>query len=461
MEKFQNHVDNSDYNNTNYYTKDPNTGAIYSKDMKKLVYVPNEIEKFTIPNGVEVVDLNCFAKCEKLKQIYFPKGILKISDSHEEISNNQLLLFANPINFGSNCSFSDIIKNLGDFTLFKEEGQMEPFFVFGKISAPKIEQKFKISNLYAFNKIMKDNPELTGSMFFNLLNIKLSKLKKQPNIKNDNIDRYLTNAHIICKNGSIPYKEFAKIDETTNYGKILVPKENNIKYNIFRFPKGIEEIGENAFCGKMDKDVCIDLDSFCVTDIKHIRANAFSSCSFETLDLSECKNLKTIGDSAFEGFTIEGDYRYMADFRLPDSLESIGHKAFFSEKISGANDCISISFDEICLPENLSMFYQDSFNPGAHLHIHPDSKYLYQDEKTGHIYSKDKNTPLWRNGLYVPAVDDITISRALHGRIELPDLLETESLRVVDLSNSKIESIEEASFYNNNELEEIDRKSVV
>lgn len=440
-----------DPKNTSFF-QDEKTGAIYSKDKKTLVWIPKETEKFIIPDSVEVLGTNCLKNREHLTQVYFSKGIKNINNIDEkELFKNSPLSYLDFVDFKSYYLISNTIKNFGDFTLFKEPRQKEPLFVFGKASAPKIEQKFRISNLCAFNKIMAENPRLSQSVFFDQLKIKLSKIKETNNKKIENVDKSAaSNCIVFTNNSTVPYNDFAIIDETTNYGKILIPKSKNIDA-IASFPRGIEEIGKDAFCFKIDGPNNINFDS--LIDLKRIGSKAFSFCNFKTLDLSKCTSLETIDDRAFENSIIE-------TLKLPDNLKTIGHNAFFADNRIGNDlrvfeDNISPEKDnyfpkDVYLPENLSQLYRNSFSPKTKLHVHPNSEYLYQDEKFGNIYSKNDKTVLWIQDSFVPPCNDIEIPKRQYQLKE-----DTKSFKAVDLSNSKIKFIEEASFYNNNELEEI------
>ena len=72
---------------TNYFEVDPKNqrycskeGILYSKNMKKILYVPASIgkEEFEIPKGVEEIGASCFAGNKTIKKIVIPNTVRKI-----------------------------------------------------------------------------------------------------------------------------------------------------------------------------------------------------------------------------------------------------------------------------------------------------------------------------------------------------------------------------------------------
>jgi hypothetical protein len=69
---------NVDKNNKYFVTDD--YGALFTKDMTRLLQYPNKNEytKYTIPKNVKIIDDEVFSQCRSLKEVELPEGLRKI-----------------------------------------------------------------------------------------------------------------------------------------------------------------------------------------------------------------------------------------------------------------------------------------------------------------------------------------------------------------------------------------------
>lgn len=65
--------------NSPYFSQDPDTGVIYSKDGKKLFWVPKDITNYIIPDSVEELDVDVFCFREKLEKLSVSPNIKQIN----------------------------------------------------------------------------------------------------------------------------------------------------------------------------------------------------------------------------------------------------------------------------------------------------------------------------------------------------------------------------------------------
>ena len=67
-----------DSKSNNYVVRDD---ALFTRDMKKLIYVPTSKTNFNIPNGVTTIGDNAFLWCSELEKIDIPNGVTSIGEN--------------------------------------------------------------------------------------------------------------------------------------------------------------------------------------------------------------------------------------------------------------------------------------------------------------------------------------------------------------------------------------------
>ena len=185
-----------------------------------------------------------------------------------------------------------------------------------------------------------------------------------------------------CKNNRLFGRENGGAKETGIVEIVLPDSVNTIEGQAFRMmdnckkiniPAAVTSLPNWAFCGStMLETIVIAEDSLIEST-----GNSFSNCTaLSSINLENCTSLKTLGGSAFENCTS------LRRISLPDSIETIGNKAFYkigkfelasdylpknltsigSHFLSGCN----IQNDVLYFPEGFTALNSEyNFNDGA------------------------------------------------------------------------------------------------
>lgn len=102
-------VDEANENYSNYN----NDGALYNKDISKIIVYPRGKDEttFTIPNSVTTIGYEAFVNCNKMIEIIIPKGVMTIEDCAFGISYklNKIFIPNSVTSIGANIGINELI----------------------------------------------------------------------------------------------------------------------------------------------------------------------------------------------------------------------------------------------------------------------------------------------------------------------------------------------------------------
>ena len=149
----------------------------------------------------------------------------------------------------------------------------------------------------------------------------------------------------LCKNNRLFGRENGGAKEVNCVEIVLPDSVNTIESQAFRMmdsckriniPAAVTSIPNWAFCGSKMLETVI----FSEGSLLETTAKSFSDCtSLSSINIEDCTNLKTLGGEVFNGCTS------LRELTLPDSIETIGNKAFYKIGVFG--------FTSDYLPKNL------------------------------------------------------------------------------------------------------------
>ena len=243
-------------------------GVIYSKDWKRLLRAPEDLEgKYSIRKGVKVIADNAFRFCKSLVNINIPKGVTSIGD-----------WAFNGCESLTNIILPDSMTSIGD----------------GAFSDCK-----SLTNINIPDTVTR----IGAGAFSDCLS--LTSINIPENVTNigDNAFKYCKS----LKSISIP-------DNVTSIGDYAFSDCDSLAS--ITIPDSVTSIGDQAFWG------CYSLASINIPDsVTTIGDDAFSKCkSLKSINIPD--SVTSIGDRAFEGCDS------LTSINIPDSVTSIGYGAF-------------------------------------------------------------------------------------------------------------------------------------
>ena len=264
-------------------------GAVYSRDMKILYYVPTQYvaETFVIPETVEKIATMAFYKCSDLQSIRIPSSVIEISQ----------------VAFGGCTSLAQIE--------FEEGLQIIGGSAFSGCIFEEVELPESLTSL--------------GSYAFGFM----------PTLRRVKLPSASTT---ICSSfdGCSPDIEFDIPEELlVNNCEFVIEDGVLVSMSDFKgpgyhveIPEGVTEIGPQAFDEDMGYGLLLSVKI--PEGVKKIDDFAFVGCYYlKSVTLPQ--SLEEIGDHAFSGC------ENLSDITLPSSLKTIGKQAFYNTPLTKSN----------------------------------------------------------------------------------------------------------------------------
>ena len=300
---------------------DPEDGEVYSTDGKEQVYHFRGNDK-RIKNGVyEIKD-----GVEIIRTANFIDGIItriKFSSTVKQFRNSNDCKMGYEIVEYSVAEENEYFKAV-DGVLYNKAGTILYMYPRGRNTACSTYPTYKVpdgvttvlgNSLSGFKGTEIDLNEVATVKDQAIFNTSMQTLRIGKSLQN--LNGIVSNSQlksIIIDEGN-PYMQsidgvvFSK-DKTS---LILYPKAKNGDYTL---PDGVKKIESRAFQSFNTKNTTASKIT-CNAELEEIGGYAFYSARVNSIDLSSCKNLKTIGSFAF------GNIKGMTEFTVPASLEEI------------------------------------------------------------------------------------------------------------------------------------------
>lgn len=277
-------------------------GVVYSSDRKRLLKAPNEIVKYSIPIGTEIVCDWAFGWCEKLEMIDLCESLVAIGSRafHECMSIKSVIIPGNVIEigfgaFGGCDSLHDVVVSMGVKSI-----EAEAFQACNSLESILLPDSLIQIKEYAFG----------GCTSLKSITIPSSVTQIERGVFEG------CKCMIICNSDYYTggFDLYSVREKRLIYCSTCIAK--------YVFPESINVIGESAFFD------CTMLKSIDMPDsVQVIEEGAFCGC--ESLSYARLSHSLThIGNYAFSGC---GSIHKL---HLPESLTSIGKDAF--------EDCTSL-----------------------------------------------------------------------------------------------------------------------
>lgn len=273
-------------------------GVLYSKDKKRILRAPSELEYYTIPEGVEIICTDAFHGCKQLKKIALPETLecigrnafayceslelFHIPSSVEYIGGNPI--WESPNTHMSSDSPFFIVDN---DTLY--DGHRTRIISFlGDTETYKVPIGIKSIGNAAFNR---------------------NKSLRILTIGND-VSVIQQDAFFYCEN----LEDVFISDKITEIGQFAFCGCHKLKY--VHLSNSLTILNPALF------SECISLETISIPDsITHIYCDCFHRC-YELKNIKLPKALEYIGDKAFQSCN------KLTELHFPNSLEEIDDKAF-------------------------------------------------------------------------------------------------------------------------------------
>ncbi len=337
-----------DDENPDYCSKD---GLLYSKDMKKLICVPNAYSgEILIPNGVNTIGSYAFLNCDNVTSVVLPDTVKEIESgafrqcsklSNISIPNSVTSIkpysFLDSLWFDSNEDEFFIVNNI----LLEYKGNKSDVEIPDNVIRIAEQAFYEMQNIKSVK--MSDNVTEIGDFAFSGC-INLSEIKFSKNIKSigssafentywlNNSDGYvIVNRILIAYNGT---EERLNIPDTVVRIESQAFLDNNV-CTFIKMPESLKQIGPNAFrnCAKLETVIF-------EKGFELIGPGAFIQCPIKQISLPE--TVSEIADNAF-GYCTE-----LRSINIPDKVKTLGIGVFvkcgkLSEIILGPNSHFVLS----------------------------------------------------------------------------------------------------------------------
>lgn len=287
------------------------SSVIYGEGVTKISDYPTNVEEYTVPEGIEEINDNCFSNVNTLKKITFPSSLKKIGNS---VLHNCVLLETvefteseNSVEIGGNfMAFSfdnNVLNPIEEIHLGKSIKKIGAYFCFGRRNIKSITteatglKEFSVAEDESGKKIctvVLGNPGITAVNSDSLFLLPFF------------YDGEFTVNYTICEGVEI-------IDLHDLWGdKALFHMNATVS-----FPQTLKRIDNFDFCG---------LSSIEIPDgVEYIGDGCFEHNPLTSVKLPA--SLKTIGMFAFAHCNLK-------QIEFPEGLESIGSYAFCENSIS-------------------------------------------------------------------------------------------------------------------------------
>lgn len=336
-------------------------GAKYSKDKKRLLWVPAELSQYTIRKGTKVICESAFADCEDLLSVVIPDGVIKIgSEAFQNCSQLNHITIPSSVTSIGDYAFSGCVElysidipnsiSMVGEEAFEEtpwfENQEEGLLYVGKVVYKYIGDPANLSTI----EIKEGTIEIGKESFSQCYRLEYIRIP-------DSIIRIGNNAFQDCcalNNIDLP-KHLESIGQFAFWGcsqltAIKLPKSMTvIEPGVFgecssldkvEIPSTIKHIGYSAFCE------CRSLQSITLPNtVDSIGFSAFEKCS-KLISINIPNGVAKIDLLTFSGCS------ELSDITIPNSVNEIGHAAF--------SGCISLR--EITIPDSVTVMEGSLFS---------------------------------------------------------------------------------------------------
>ncbi|MBQ8293385.1 MAG: leucine-rich repeat protein [Bacilli bacterium] len=420
-------------------------GALYTKDGKTLISYPpqSKTEIVQLPEGLEKIDMLCFALNSSIKKITIPNTVKEIEYGA----------------FGLCTALEEVsFEGVSQVTEIKEQ----TFYYCEKLETITIPSSVTKIGEYAFgecinlkNVYFAENSQLTtiGYGAFeeckSIENINLPVLVEEigegvfygcESLKNINI--VANNVNYSSENGVL----------YNNDGTTLILYPAGKSSSTYCIPEGVKVIGEGSFMGSETlKEIIIPSS---VTDINR---SSFSRCeNLEKVQFLNESELTTIGDYAFSYC------KNLIEINIPNSVETIGEEVFYNCKgltsIRIPESLVNIGYGIFMNCDSLYVVYNDSNMDITDVLMDSNVKIVYDKEgNASYIYGIEYSIVEQDGFKFIYNESDGYVLYAYIGtkdKVTLPDNINNEMYRInmkyssassIVLPNT-IETLYEGSF---------------
>lgn len=335
-------------------------GAKYSKDKKRLLFVPAGLSRYTIRRGTKVICESAFAGCEDMLSVVIPEGVIKIGpEAFQYCSQLNHITIPSSVTSIGNYVFSgcdelysidipDSITEVGE-EVFEEipwfENQEEGLLYVGKVAYKYIGDPANLSTID-----IKDGTVEIGKDAFSLC-YRLEFIHIP-----DSVLKISDNAFYGCalKHIDLP-KHLESIGQFAFYGcsnltEVKIPEHlTTIEHGVFEgcssltnveIPPTIKRIGYSAFCE------CRKLQTITIPNtVESIGFGAFERCSNLNYIFIP-RSIRKIESSTFSDCTA------LSEINIPDSINEIESYAF--------RGCVSLK--EVTIPDSVTVMDDSVFS---------------------------------------------------------------------------------------------------
>ena len=298
-------------------------GVFYSKDGRRLLHAPHELESYSIPEGVEVICSNAFYFCKQLRYLKIPKSLECVGWSpFSHCESLKTLEIPSPSNLKwIQGSFFENYIFLRKFHIPSSVEHIEanplwncpnasissnsPFFIVENNTLYDSNKTRIIS--YWGDKLIYDVPggiEIIGNAAFNYNNSLRTLI-----IGND-VSVIKKNAFYYCKKIEHVYMS----DKIVDIGGFTFCGCHNLQHTILS--NSLTSLSTSLF------SECSSLESIVIPDsVTQIQCDCFNNCN-RLREMSLSKNIEYIGKQAFQSCS------ELKKIIFPKSLKEIDEKAF-------------------------------------------------------------------------------------------------------------------------------------